>query len=99
MKIDDYALLVNLQEIGTIRGTAKQILISQPAVTQRLKYIEQYFGEKIFIRTSKKLLLTPAGELILNHAKKVIEQEQMIRSEEHTSELQSRGHLVCRHLL
>ncbi|HLR40340.1 MAG TPA: LysR family transcriptional regulator, partial [Virgibacillus sp.] len=71
MKIDDYALLVNLQEIGTIRGTAKQILISQPAVTQRLKYIEQYFGETIFIRTSKKLLLTPAGELILNHAKKV----------------------------
>src|SRR5690625_2084955 len=80
MKIDDYALLVNLQEIGTIRGTAKQILISQPAVTQRLKYIEQYFGEKIFIRTSKKLLLTPAGELILNHAKKVIEQEQMIKN-------------------
>ena len=80
MKIYDYALLVNLQEIGTIRGTAKQILISQPAVTQRLKYIEQYFGEKIFIRTSKKLLLTPAGELILNHAKKVIEQEQMIKN-------------------
>ena len=80
MKIDDYALLINLQEIGTIRGTAKQILISQPAVTQRLKYIEHYFGEKIFIRTSKKLLLTPAGELILNHAKKVIEQEQMIKN-------------------
>jgi len=80
MKIDDYALLVNLQEIGTIRGTAKQILISQPAVTQRLKYIEQYFGEIIFIRTSKKLLLTPAGELIMNHAKKVIEQEQMIKN-------------------
>src|SRR5690625_5695085 len=26
------------------------------------------------------------------------EMEQMARSEEHTSELQSRGHLVCRHL-
>lgn len=80
MKIDDYALLVKLHEIGTIRGTAKQILISQPAVTQRLKYIEQYFGEAIFIRTSKKLLLTPAGELIVKHAKKVIDQEQMIKN-------------------
>src|SRR5207253_10970898 len=28
-----------------------------------------------------------------------IEGEEMVRSEEHTSELQSRGHLVCRLLL
>ncbi|WP_099158032.1 LysR family transcriptional regulator [Virgibacillus ndiopensis] len=80
MKIDDYALLLKLNEIGTIRGTAKAILISQPAVTQRLKYIEEYFGQSIFIRTSKSLMLTPAGELILEHANKVITEEQAIKN-------------------
>lgn len=75
MKIEDYFLLLQLHEVGTIRGTARKILISQPAVTQRLKYIEDYFGEPIFIRTSKKLILTPAGELILKHAKHVIDEE------------------------
>ncbi|WP_188454449.1 LysR family transcriptional regulator [Virgibacillus oceani] len=80
MKIDDYALLLKLNEIGTIRGTAKAILISQPAVTQRLKYIEEYFGQNIFIRTPKSLMLTPAGELILEHAKKVITREQAIKN-------------------
>src|SRR5699024_10923532 len=80
MKIDDYALLLNLNEIRIIRGTARQILIKKTTVTQRLKYIELYFEETILNRTSKKLLLTPAGELILNHAKKVIEQEQMIKN-------------------
>lgn len=80
MKIDDYTLLLQLHEIGTIRGTARAILISQPAVTQRLKYIEEYFGTPIFIRTSKKLILTPAGEMILRHAKRVIDGERDIKN-------------------
>ncbi|MBC5635901.1 LysR family transcriptional regulator [Ornithinibacillus hominis] len=80
MKIEDYELLLKLNEIGTIRGTAKSILISQPAVTQRLKYIEDYFGEMIFIRTPKSLVLTPSGEIILDHAKQVIKQEQLLKN-------------------
>lgn len=79
MKIQDYALLLKLNEIGTIRATAKTILISQPAVTQRLKYIENYFGEEIFIRTPKRLLLTSSGEMILKHAKEVISKENELK--------------------
>ncbi|MDY0405939.1 LysR family transcriptional regulator [Virgibacillus sp. 179-BFC.A HS] len=78
MRIDDYELLLKLQEIGTIRGTAKAILISQPAVTQRLKYIEEYFGQPIFIRTPKQLVPTPSGEIILKHAQKVVKGEAAI---------------------
>lgn len=81
MKIEDYELLLKLQEIGTIRGTAKAILISQPAVTQRLKYIEEYFGTTIFIRTSKSLVLTPAGEMILDHAKDVVNKEKAFKNQ------------------
>lgn len=77
MKIEDYELLLKLNSIGTIRGTAKVILISQPAVSQRLQFIENYFNEKIFIRTAKKLILTPSGEIILNHAKRVVEEERV----------------------
>lgn len=80
MRIDDYEMLLKLHEIGTIRGTAKEILISQPAVTQRLKYIESYFGEAIFIRTSKRLLPTPAGERIIQHAKELIEKEYLFKN-------------------
>lgn len=80
MKIDDYILLLKLNEIGTIRGTAKAILISQPAVTQRLKYIEEHFGQTIFIRTSKKLLLTSVGELIITHARTVVDREDALKN-------------------
>jgi DNA-binding transcriptional LysR family regulator len=78
MKITDYELLIKLNEVGTIRGTAKVVLISQPAVTQRLKYIEEYFDQQIFLRTSKRLKLTPAGEIILRHAKEVVAKEEVL---------------------
>ncbi|MFD2628323.1 LysR family transcriptional regulator [Oceanobacillus kapialis] len=93
MKIDDYTLLLKLNEIGTIRGTAKAVLISQPAVTQRLKYIEEYFGEAIFIRTPKRLLLTPSGEMILQHALQVVRREQEMKNKLASSSKEVQGTL------
>lgn len=93
MKIEDYELLLHLEKIGTVRGTAKAVLISQPAVSQRLKYIEDYFGEQIFIRTSKRLKLTPSGELILKHAKEVVEREKEIKNTLAASSTEVRGTL------
>lgn len=93
MKIDDYELLLKLNEIGTVRGTAKVILISQPAVSQRLKYIEEYFGDTIFIRTSKRLKVTPSGEIILKHAKEVVERERQIKNRLAASSVEVKGTL------
>src|SRR5690625_3914109 len=93
MKISDYEILIQLAEIGTVRGTAKAILISQPAVSQRLKFIEQYFGEQIFIRTAKRLQLTPSGELILTHAREVVERELAIKNKLAASSEEVRGTL------
>ncbi len=93
MKIDDYELLLQLEKIGTVRGTAKAVLISQPAVSQRLKFIEEYFGEQIFIRTSKRLKLTPSGEKILDHAKEVIERESTIKNTLAATSTEVRGTL------
>src|SRR5690625_1187450 len=93
MKIEDYELLLHLDRIGTVRGTAKAVLISQPAVSQRLKFIEEYFGEQIFIRTSKRLKLTPSGELILQHAKEVVDREKSIKNQLAASSTEVRGTL------
>ena len=93
MKIEDYELLCQLYKIGTVRKTAKKIMISQPAVSQRLKFIEEYFGEQIFIRTAKKLELTPSGEIIIAHAKKVLQQETALKNTLALSSEEVRGTL------
>ncbi|AXI09024.1 LysR family transcriptional regulator [Oceanobacillus sp. 143] len=101
MKIEDYELLLKLNEIGTIRGTAKIILISQPAVTQRLKYIEEYFGETLFIRTPKGLVPTPSGEIVLKHANEVVEKESELINQlaESSKEIQGTLSIACSSLI
>lgn len=81
MKMEDYALLIKLNEIGSIRKAAKEVMISQPAVSQRLKHIESYFGVDIFIRSQKRLTATPSGEIILKHAKQMLKAEQQLKDE------------------
>ncbi|MFD2923315.1 LysR family transcriptional regulator [Halobacillus naozhouensis] len=106
MRIDDYQLLLNLREHKTIRATAKKILLSQPAITQRLKYIEEYFSVKVFLRTPKQLIVTAAGEQIIKHAEQLLFQEtrlhhQLIKSVDEVTGTLSLGvsSLVSQHYL
>ncbi|WP_171051904.1 LysR family transcriptional regulator [Alteribacter natronophilus] len=81
MKVDDYRLLLAVEEAKTVKGAAKALLISQPAVSLRLKQIEEQWDEKIFVRTPKKVMPTPAGERILAFAQNLVEEEQTLRNE------------------
>lgn len=38
--------------------------LTQPAVSQHIKYLEKKYDSPLFIRDKKRLLLTPAGEIL-----------------------------------
>lgn len=38
--------------------------LTQPAVSQQIKYLEEKYDTPLFVREKKKLLLTPAGEIL-----------------------------------
>ena len=46
---------------------SKRLYISQSAVSQSIKTLERKIGQPLFIRSTKKVQLTPAGELLLQH--------------------------------
>ena len=56
MKIDDYRLLITLDETKTLRKAAEILYISQPAVTQRLKAIEHLELRFLFVQKNSSLL-------------------------------------------
>ena len=45
---------------------AKELCITQPNVTQHIKYLEQHYGQKLFNYDNKTLTLTPAGLALKN---------------------------------
>ena len=46
---------------------SKKLYISQSAVSQSIKILEKKLGHSLFIRSTKKVQLTPAGSLLLKH--------------------------------
>lgn len=46
---------------------SKQLFISQSAVSQSIKTLERKLEQPLFIRSTKKVRLTPAGKLLLKH--------------------------------
>ena len=42
LKVDDYKLLVTLEDVKTLRKAADILYISQPAVSQRLKQLKTF---------------------------------------------------------
>ena len=52
---------------------SRQLFISQSAVSQSIKTLEKKLNHPLFIRSTKKVLLTPEGELQLQHVKPALQ--------------------------
>ena len=50
---------------------AKELFITQPAVTKHINNLEQEFNIKLFIRKGNKIELTEAGNILLKYAKNI----------------------------
>lgn len=56
------------------RVAATELHISQPALTRSIKALEQSLGVKLFDRLSSGLVMTPAGEVVLHRARRVLQE-------------------------
>ena len=51
---------------------SRQLYISQSAVSQSIKALEQKLGHALFLRNKKKVTLTPEGESLLRHVEPAV---------------------------
>jgi LysR family transcriptional repressor of citA len=68
---------LTLAENGNFSETAKRHYVVQSAVSARIRELENEVGQKIFIRNHNHAELTPAGKILLDYAKKIIDLESM----------------------
>ena len=62
-----YKIFYHVAKASSISAAARELCISQPAVSQAIKALEQAIGIELFIRTKKGVSLTNAGELLYSH--------------------------------
>jgi DNA-binding transcriptional LysR family regulator len=51
---------------------AELLFMTQPAVTFQVKQLEEHFNTRLFERSHGKISLTPAGELALDYAERIL---------------------------
>ena len=71
----DTALLrafVAVVETGSVTGAAALLNVTQAAVSQQVKRLEELFGTELFERHHRRLTLRPNGERLIAHAQRLI---------------------------
>ena len=59
---------------GNLTKAADRLFLTQSALSHQLKEIESYFNTQLFIRDKKQMLLTQAGEVVLQAAEKILQE-------------------------
>lgn len=82
-------------EKGSFSYAAQALHMTQPAVTMQVQSLEDYFGAKLFHRSTKKIELSEAGRTLLPFAMRSIEliKETDIGMSQFTHMLEGRLHL------
>lgn len=79
MKHIQYVLTV-LRE-GSITGASKKLYVSQPALSQTIKQIEQDLGATIFDRSTDPISLTYAGQKYVDAAQRMLDIDRNLRTQ------------------
>lgn len=71
-------IVLTIVRFGSITAAAKALYITQPTLSQTLKQIETQLGEPIFVRGRSTMELTPAGELYIQAARRILQIETQL---------------------
>jgi LysR family transcriptional regulator, low CO2-responsive transcriptional regulator len=72
---------VAVADTGSFTVAARELFLSQSAVSHSLRALEEDVGCRLLDRMSKKVILTPAGEHLCHHAKKILKEMHQAREQ------------------
>lgn len=67
--------------VGSIRGAAERLNVASSAVNRYVLELEEAIGEPLFQRLPRGLRLTPAGEILVAHIRRTIQEYSRVEAE------------------
>ncbi len=93
LSADDYILFVAIAEQGSLVGAAEYLGTPKATISRRLANLETALGQRLLIRTTRRLTLTEFGEEFLDHCRRVAEEVAATQDFVHSQDVQPRGRL------
>jgi LysR family transcriptional regulator, regulator of abg operon len=69
MRLQSIEQFIAVVDAGSIRGAARQLNMSQPALSRALQQLEEELGVQLMNRSGRGATLSPAGSAFLSHAR------------------------------
>ncbi len=76
MNLKEQQYICTIAECGSITKAAEKLFITQPALSLYISNLEKTLGIRLFDRVDKQFLLTAAGYLYVEKARKMLELQQ-----------------------
>lgn len=73
MNYSGLSCFLTIAETGSFSAAAVKLYISQPALSQRIRTLENQLGFKLFLHNTHRATLTPAGRAFLPQAKRLMD--------------------------
>jgi DNA-binding transcriptional LysR family regulator len=67
------SIFISVAEYRNFSKAAETLNMTQPAISQNIKNLEEAYGVKLFERSSRSVHLTYPGEVLLTYAKKMLQ--------------------------
>ena len=94
MNMQQYKYVEAISRHQNISHAAKELFLSQPALTRSLNHLEAELSVKLFIRDASPIRLTYAGEIFLREAKRMMEIQEYLQQEMHAISTAESGRLI-----
>ncbi|GMG93031.1 LysR family transcriptional regulator [Cupriavidus metallidurans] len=78
-ELTDLRVFVAIAEAGSLTMGASDMHLTAPSASYRLKNLEQTVGVPLFNRTQKGMVLTAAGETMLQHARTILDNVEQLQ--------------------
>ncbi|HAH63530.1 MAG TPA: transcriptional regulator [Treponema sp.] len=89
LRVLKYFLVIAEEE--NITRAASMVHITQPSLSRQIKQLEEECGVQLFTRGSKRMTLTPEGQLLKSRAGEIIELEEKTKADLRRADAEIKG--------
>lgn len=77
MEIRQLRAFVAIAEHGTFTAAAERVHVTQAAISMQIRQLENEAGAKLFVRAPRRVILTEAGEKLLDRAQTILREHDV----------------------
>lgn len=81
MDVRQLDYFAHVADAGSFSRAARLLSVAQPALSRQIRALEVELRQTLFLRNGRGVTLTPAGTLLLAHARGILQQVQRARAE------------------